>query len=112
MNYLNVDIEDLIFENVISHFPKCIKFIDEGIRTGGVLVHWYFSSSSLFLVYLHHIKFLTIYSFMGISRSSTFVIAYAPLLRPLSIFIIYFIMFIVLYFSAFLCVYQVPDGKE
>eukprot|EP00026_Physarum_polycephalum_P018901 Phypoly_transcript_20684.p1 GENE.Phypoly_transcript_20684~~Phypoly_transcript_20684.p1 ORF type:complete len:169 (+),score=10.05 Phypoly_transcript_20684:116-622(+) len=54
LKYHHIDLHDFRSSNLISHFHTCSKFIDEGIQAGGVLVHCQ----------------------MGISRSSTVVIAY------------------------------------
>jgi len=54
IEYYHIDVHDLNNTNLISHFHKCAKFIDDGIQSGGVLVHCR----------------------MGISRSSTIIIAY------------------------------------
>jgi len=54
VKYHHIEIHDFSSSNLISHFHTCSKFIDEGIQSGGVLVHCQ----------------------MGISRSSTVVIAY------------------------------------
>jgi len=54
LKYHHVDLRDFPSTNLISHFHTCAKFIDKGIQAGGVLVHCQ----------------------MGISRSSTVVIAY------------------------------------
>eukprot|EP01117_Protostelium_nocturnum_P006239 TRINITY_DN2252_c0_g1_i1.p1 TRINITY_DN2252_c0_g1~~TRINITY_DN2252_c0_g1_i1.p1 ORF type:complete len:326 (-),score=61.22 TRINITY_DN2252_c0_g1_i1:36-1013(-) len=53
-SYLTVEAEDLYYVNLIDHFESVIKFIDEGRRQGGVLIH----------------------CAAGISRSSTLTIAY------------------------------------
>eukprot|EP01080_Neovahlkampfia_damariscottae_P005462 gene5462-9280_t len=52
--YLNIPALDMDGENLINYFEKCILFIEEGIKKGGVLVHCR----------------------KGRSRSSTIVIAY------------------------------------
>jgi hypothetical protein len=36
-----VEIDDWEAENLLSTFDTCLNFIDEGIKSGGVLVHWY-----------------------------------------------------------------------
>jgi len=40
-SYLTVQAEDLYYVNLIDHFEATAKFIDEGRKQGGVLVHWY-----------------------------------------------------------------------
>jgi hypothetical protein len=39
--YHRIEIADLANSDLISHFHTCTKFIDEGMKSGGVLVHWY-----------------------------------------------------------------------
>lgn len=39
--YLQIDINDHETVNLIEHFPKCFEFIEKGIQSGGVLIHWY-----------------------------------------------------------------------
>ena len=31
---------DMEFTDLLSHFEGCFTFIDDGIKAGGVLVHW------------------------------------------------------------------------
>jgi len=52
--YHQISVDDVSWVDLISHFPICVQFINEGINSGGVLVHCR----------------------AGISRSSTIVIAY------------------------------------
>ncbi|XP_070532116.1 dual specificity protein phosphatase 12-like isoform X3 [Ptychodera flava] len=52
--YNFVRVSDVPNEDILSHFPECLEFVEEGIRKGGVLVH----------------------CMMGASRSATIVIAY------------------------------------
>lgn len=36
-----VEVDDVDDENLLEHFPGCIKFIQDGLDAGGgVLVHW------------------------------------------------------------------------
>lgn len=36
-----VEVDDVEDENLIEHFPSCVKFIQDGLDGGGaVLVHW------------------------------------------------------------------------
>ncbi|XP_070532115.1 dual specificity protein phosphatase 12-like isoform X2 [Ptychodera flava] len=52
--YNFVRVSDVPNEDILSHFPECLEFVEEGIRKGGVLVH----------------------CFMGVSRSATIIVAY------------------------------------
>ena len=38
--YLTVEMYDDLDETLSTHYPKCERFIDEGRRSGVVLVHW------------------------------------------------------------------------
>lgn len=35
-----VEAEDVESFDILSHLEECLEFIDEGIRRGGVLIHW------------------------------------------------------------------------
>ncbi|XP_070532117.1 dual specificity protein phosphatase 12-like isoform X4 [Ptychodera flava] len=37
--YNFVRVSDVPNEDILSHFPECLEFVEEGIRKGGVLVH-------------------------------------------------------------------------
>lgn len=45
-SYLTIEAEDLYYVNLIEHFEATAKFIDEGRKQGGVLVHWWDMRSS------------------------------------------------------------------
>jgi protein-tyrosine phosphatase len=78
--YKVLNVLDMPFENIQRHFSAAIDFIKSAISSNGtVLVHWY----------LHHLK--NFFSYAGISRSASVVIAYLmsehnlPLFEALSL---------------------------
>ena len=39
-DYLTVEMLDDATQDVLAHYPKCEKFINEGREKGSVLIHW------------------------------------------------------------------------
>lgn len=64
--------------DLLSYFPSCIRFIAEGIKSGGVLVHWYVFTGLFwkFPLPFGNIVVTVLFSAAGISRSATIVIAF------------------------------------
>lgn len=61
-----INVLDMPFENLLRHFKPAVEFIKNAIKSGGtVLVHWYAFHS-----------LVTVFSFAGVSRSASVVIAY------------------------------------
>ncbi|XP_077986229.1 dual specificity protein phosphatase 12-like [Glandiceps talaboti] len=90
--YKFVCVPDQAKSDLLSHFPECLEFVDEGVRKGGVLVHCMMGASrggSIVIAYLMQREYTTLeetlmqvkrirprVGFMGVSRSTTIIVAY------------------------------------
>ncbi|XP_070532114.1 dual specificity protein phosphatase 12-like isoform X1 [Ptychodera flava] len=90
--YNFVRVSDVPNEDILSHFPECLEFVEEGIRKGGVLVHCMMGASrsaTIVIAYIMQREYGKVdeilsqvkrirprVGFMGVSRSATIIVAY------------------------------------
>lgn len=70
---MHIPIDDILSEDILSHLPACIEFIDKALKNSSrILVHWY--------AYMQQKVDFTFHSNMssmaGQSRSASVCIAY------------------------------------
>jgi dual specificity phosphatase 12 len=53
--YHIVDILDMEDQNILKHFNKCYKFIEDGREIGACLVHWY-QPPILYIFHFSHFR--------------------------------------------------------
>lgn len=53
MEYMILNLEDWMGEDILSHLDGAMNFIEKGIESGGILVHWYcYSLCSSFISFI------------------------------------------------------------